>query len=60
MLKCLCAVILVTSLGGQTIQELDEQFRAEVLEILPEDYASISMGFLSGCAKDQSLRYGRR
>ncbi len=44
MLKCLCAAILVTSLSGQTIQEIDEQFRAEVLEILPEDYASISIG----------------
>jgi len=46
MLKYLCAAILVASLGGQTLQDLDEQFRTEILEILPEDYASISTGLL--------------
>jgi hypothetical protein len=46
MLKFLFAVILAASLGAQTIEELDEQFRADILEIIPEDFASISMGYL--------------
>ena len=46
MLKYLCAAVLVASLGGQTIEELDEQYKAEVLEILPEDYESVGIGYL--------------
>jgi len=46
MLHLIHAMVFLALLGGQTIEDLDEQFRAEVLEILPEDYASVGIGYL--------------
>ena len=46
MLHLIHAIVFLALLGGQTIEELDEQFKAEVLEIIPEDYESVSIEYL--------------
>lgn len=46
MINVIAAMVLITSLSGQMLQDFDEQFRVEVLEILPVDYASVSTGLL--------------
>ena len=39
-------MILMATLGGEILEELDGQFREEFLEIVPEDYSAISTGYL--------------
>ena len=46
MLHLIHTMIFLAIPGGQMTEILDQQFRAEVLEILPKDYASVGIGYL--------------
>jgi hypothetical protein len=46
MIQILSAVLLIASLTGGFLEEADQQFRAELLEILPQEYGSVGTATL--------------